>query len=418
MVEVRNKCGIVLAPGERRHIGRAHLCSNMLPDGSKSAHFCINRCVACGYLCDKPIGHVGLHSASHGNMRNTYFVSDVKDIDMGDRKYQSGEPGIAEMCNLHCSTKGRGHVHFMKCMNKDKQTCMAESDSAKRRHCLNPIEPHPDYEMDEMLHEEYWKTLGWEDPCLDAEERVQFRMCPYKCDAPEHFEKGKESPCTLLAWHKEQLARKNSGQSNTSLINGHRFKCSHVSNKTDFHHVFVLDCSGSMRGNPWVELTRAVQGYINNRIAKGACKDLVSVVTFGDCGVVEFEAVNILSAQGRDIPFRGGGTFYCNGLNPASAIISRNQSRSHRPVMIFFTDGRPADRKKGPRLADDIRQQFAKYGLQTFAVGFGRVSDMGVAGIATKLGGSYQEALTGLELQGAFHSISKSLGAHAGLVVD
>lgn len=110
--------------------------------------------------------------------------------------------------------------------------------------------------------------------------------------------------------------------------------------------------------------------------------------------------------------------FYSNGLNCASAIISRNKSRSHGPVMIFFTDGRPADRKKGPILANDIRERFAKYGLQTFAVGFGRVSEMGVAGIASKLGGTYLDALSGSELQGAFHSISKSLGAHAGLVVD
>lgn len=419
MVEVRNKCGITLASGQRNHIGQAHMCSNILPDGSKSTHFCTSRCVACGYLCDKPIGHVGLHSASHGNMRNTYFVSDLKAIDMGDRQYQNGERGIAEMCNLHCSTSGRGHVHFMKCASTDKKSCLAESDCTKRRHCTSSIEPRPSHEMDEMLHEEYWKTLGWEDPCLDAEEREQFELCHYKCDAPEHSEKGKESFCTLPAWHDEQAAVKMSRQRDgSSLINGHRFMCSHTAETGAFHHVFVLDCSGSMRGDPWVQLIKAVRGYINNRIVKGALNDLVSVVTFGDRGVIEFEAVDILSAQRRDIPFRGGGTFYCNGLNPASTIISRNQSRSHRPVMIFFTDGRPADRKKGPRLAEDIRQRFAKYGLQTFAVGFGRVSEMGVAGIAMNLGGTYQEALTGSELQGAFHSISKSLGAHAGLVVD
>lgn len=62
MVEVRNKCGIVLEPGKRHHIGRAHLCSKVLPDGSKPTHFCTSRCVSCGYLCDKPIGHVGLHA--------------------------------------------------------------------------------------------------------------------------------------------------------------------------------------------------------------------------------------------------------------------------------------------------------------------------------------------------------------------
>ncbi|KAG6966279.1 hypothetical protein JG687_00004932 [Phytophthora cactorum] len=182
------------------------------------------------------------------------------------------------------------------------------------------------------------------------------------------------------------------------------------------HHVFVLDCSGSMRGDPWEELVSGVRGYLQSRLAAGVKQDIVSVVTFGNQGIIEFEGVPIRTAPNRSIDFHGGGTFYSNGLNQANAIFSRTNLSVYKPVMIFFTDGRPADRKKGPALAVDVRKRFAKFGLRTFVVGYGRASDMGLEDLAEKLGGSVHEALTTADLREAFRSISVSLGARAGLI--
>ncbi|KAF1781433.1 P-loop containing nucleoside triphosphate hydrolase [Phytophthora cactorum] len=156
--------------------------------------------------------------------------------------------------------------------------------------------------------------------------------------------------------------------------------------------------------DPWEELVSGVRGYLQSRLAAGVTQDIVSVVTFGNQGIIEFEGVPIRTAPNRSIDFHGGGTFYSNGLNQANAIFSRTNLSVYKPVMIFFTDGRPADRKKGPALAVDVRNRFAKFGLRTFVVGYGRASDMGLEDLAEKLGGSVHEALTTADLREAnFH---------------
>ncbi|KAE9229150.1 hypothetical protein PF005_g3998 [Phytophthora fragariae] len=242
-------------------------------------------------------------------------------------------------------------------------------------------------------------------------------VCVLVAGHEEHKGEGKSpSYCDLDAWHSPAAAPPSSGRGGFAYINGHRFACSHASSTGDLHHIFVLDCSGSMRGKPWWTLLKGVRAYLRSRIRSGSTQDVVSVVTFGDKGTIEYECNSIIGAASRIIPFRGGGTFYSNGLSEANAIISRSDLSAHRPLLIFFTDGRPADRKKGLKMAQDIRQRYALSGLQSFVVGYGRTSDLGLADIAEQLGGSVHEALTTADLGETFRSISMSLGARAGLI--
>ncbi|KAE8885262.1 hypothetical protein PF006_g3415 [Phytophthora fragariae] len=312
---------------------------------------------------------------------------------------------------------GRGHVHYLKCDQDRSAACVYTGLQDQRRHCKTELKPQPAHQVDEVLHEKYWKTIGWEDPCRSAAERSLFAKCPYLCDATEHKGEGKSpSYCDLDAWHSPAAAPPSSGRGGFAYINGHRFACSHASSTGDLHHIFVLDCSGSMRGKPWWTLLKGVRAYLRSRIRSGSTQDVVSVVTFGDKGTIEYECNSIIGAASRIIPFRGGGTFYSNGLSEANAIISRSDLSAHRPLLIFFTDGRPADRKKGLKMAQDIRQRYALSGLQSFVVGYGRTSDLGLADIAEQLGGSVHEALTTADLGETFRSISMSLGARAGLI--
>ncbi|ETL47242.1 hypothetical protein L916_02992 [Phytophthora nicotianae] len=417
MIGIRNNCAIVLQPGESNHDGKTHSCVKLLPNGTRTVHGCGVRCEACEYYCDKRVGHEGEHSAAHGNMRNMHFVAEDDVIKWEDHKYLPGEKGVAEMCNMYCSSAGRGHVHYLKCDKETDSACVYTDLQDQRRHCTNDLKPRPEHQVDELLHEKYWKTIGWEDPCRSAVERALFAKCPYLCDAAEHNGEGKPpSYCDLEAWHQPASTPSTTERRGFSYICGHRFACSHASSTGKVHHVFVLDCSGSMRGEPWQELVSGVRGYLRSRLATGVTQDIVSVVTFGARGIIEFEAVPINSAPSRRIDFHGGGTFYSNGLSQANAILSRTNLSVYKPVMIFFTDGRPADRKKGPALAVDVRNRFAKFGLRTFVVGYGRASDMGLEDLAEKLGGSVHEALTTADLGEAFRSISMSLGARAGLI--
>ncbi|RLN15234.1 hypothetical protein BBJ28_00008217 [Nothophytophthora sp. Chile5] len=409
MVGVRNKCAVMLESGQKTHEGVAHSCA--------TTHSCDARCVACEYYCDKVFGHEGDHAAAHGNMRNTYFVSQDEVINWQARTYAPGEKGIAEMCHMYCSSAGRGHAHYLKCERGSAAVCVyrySGGSGTQRRHCTGLIEPRPKEELDELLHEAYWKTIGWEDPCRSAAERALFAKCSYSCNAPEHKHPGKSaSCCDLEAWHSPT---RSVGRDSFSYINGHRFTCSHTVSTGKLHHLFVLDCSGSMRGKPWYLLVEGVRAYLRNRIDTDSREDVVSVVTFGNKGTIEFERARIQSAAGRFLPFRGGGTFYANGLQPANAILSRADLSVFKPVLIFFTDGRPADRKKGLKLAADMRERFAPFGLRSFVVGYGRVSDLGVAEIAEELGGTVHESIPGADLCATFYSISQSLGARAGLI--
>ncbi|GMF17973.1 unnamed protein product [Phytophthora lilii] len=417
MIGVRKKCAIVLQSNQVNHDGILHSCSKVLPNGSTSIHGCNVRCSACDYYCDKPIGHLGEHTAAHGNMINMHFISEDDVIAWENHKFGPGEKGISEMCNMYCSSAGRGHVHYLPCDARSPAGCIYTGLEDQRRHCKTALKPCPEQAVDEVLHDKYWKTIGWEDPCRSAAERLQFAKCPCFCDASEHKGEGKSpSYCDLDVWHPPAIVPPISARGNFSYVNGHRVACSHISTAGKLHHVFVLDCSGSMRGEPWEMLVSCVRQYLRSRLASGATEDIVSTVTFGDRGIIEYERVPISASPGRRIDFHGGGTFYSNGLRQASAIFSRTDLSTYTPVMIFFTDGRPADRKKGPQMATDFRQRFAKFGLRSFVVGFGRTSEWGLAGLAEKLGGTVHEAITPADLGDTFHSISMSLGACAGLI--
>ncbi|TDH69686.1 hypothetical protein CCR75_002382 [Bremia lactucae] len=175
-----------------------------------------------------------------------FFLSDTEDINVDERKYKAGELGIAEMCNLYCSKMGREHVHYLNCDNGNRDNRVyTGSTSDQRRHCTRRLEPKLEKEMDEILHQQFWKTLGWEDPCTSKVELELFNKCGYKCDAPDHDDK--PSYCVLPAWHK---SNPNSGFDKFTYVKGHKFDCSHVSKGGKMHHVFVLDCSGSMNGQP------------------------------------------------------------------------------------------------------------------------------------------------------------------------
>ncbi|KAL4118205.1 hypothetical protein PRIC2_010532 [Phytophthora ramorum] len=414
----RKKCAKSLPPGQKMHHG-AHscVCAESDPDGGEdqTIHYCDVRCPCCSYFCKKKSGHFGSHTTSHGNMRNTYFLSDAEEIDIEERKYKAGEQGIAEMCNLYCSKMGREHVHYLDCEQGSKAKCVYSGSTAdQRRHCTRALEPKPEKEADEVLHEQFWKTLGWEDPCTSKMELELFGKCGYKCDAPDHDEN--PSHCTLPAWHKPE-PKPRSGFDGFTYVGGHKFECSHIASGGKMHHVFVLDCSGSMSGRPWSDLMAAWHEYVYNRVADGATLDLVSIVTFDNYAQIEYEAQNITTMTQADIRYRGGGTNYAAGLRSASEVLSRVNFDVYKPVVVFFSDGHPFDPLQGEQLARHIRGCYEKNGLQAFAVGFGSINLSILERVAEKLGGTYHHVLTGNELKATFFSISASLSTRAGLAL-
>lgn len=413
----RKKCTELLLPGQKMHHG-THSCiceENHSVEGIKLIHYCDVRCPCCSYFCQKSFGHFGAHTTSHGNMRNTVFLSDAEEIDIEERKYKAGETGIAEMCNLYCSKMGREHVHYLDCEQGSEAKCVySGSTSDQRRHCTRALDPQPEKEMDEVLHEQFWKILGWEDPCTSKMELELFGKCSYKCDAPDHDDK--LSFCVLPAWHDAEN-KPTSGFDGFSYVEGHKFDCSHVASGDKIHNVFVLDCSGSMHGQPWSDLMAAWNEYVYNRISDGASLDLVSVVTFNNHSEIVYEAQNITTMTNASIEYRGGGTNYAAGLRAANEVLSRINFDVFKPAIVFFSDGHPHDPLKGERVAMHIRDCYERNGLQAFAVGFGRINLNVLERVAENLGGTYHQVLTGNELKSTFSSISASLSTRVGLAL-
>ncbi|KAI9920621.1 hypothetical protein PsorP6_000271 [Peronosclerospora sorghi] len=105
-----------------------------------------------------------------------HFVveKDKRLVEWKKRKYAPGEKRIAEMCSLYCS------------MVDEASECVYSGIADQLRHCTTLLSRKPKFELDEVLHGEYWKTIGWEDPCRSAMEREMFEQYPYLCDAEEH----------------------------------------------------------------------------------------------------------------------------------------------------------------------------------------------------------------------------------------
>ncbi|KAG7378689.1 hypothetical protein PHYPSEUDO_009758 [Phytophthora pseudosyringae] len=389
----KKHCVHVLPSGQVDHDGFGHSCLAQSSSGDdeepNTVHYCDARCPSCNYYCNKHFGHLGLHATSHGNMRQTYFMAKGNDIDVEDRKYQVGERGIAEMCNLFCSKMGRGHVHYYPCESKDGEKCVytsADASADQRRHCVDNLFPPPDKEMDELLHAKFWASIGWEDPCSD-EERALFAKCPFQCDAPEHEEGDtKPSHCLLDAWHLPEL--KPEADDGFAYIDGHKFECVHAVDSGKFHNIFVLDSSGSMSGQPWQDLLHA-------------CNDNQSHIY---C-----EGGRLSESLQTPIPYSGGGTCFEEGLRAANEVLSRNDVQEFKAVLIFFSDGRPWDIDLAVTLAKHIRHTYAKYDVKAFVVGFGCVNLSVLERMATEMGGEYRHALDADALRTEFQRIAAVL---------
>lgn len=135
--------------------------------------------------------------------------------------------------------------------------------------------------------------------------------------------------------------------------------------------VLVLDRSGSMAGEPVMELRRAATAAVG-ALADG---DFVAVVLFGS------EVETLIESQRRDrisdlaarigqIEPAGGAALY-DALNQAAAQIRRNAGPATINQIILVTDGPPT---KGPREAEDftrLAEVFAREDILFSTLGLG-----------------------------------------------
>lgn len=379
----RDVCCIVIPVGETVHRGK-----HIHTESSNAVHYCESRCDTCGYYCTNHFGHQSLHECRHGNMTrgDCELLATADEFLVGNRKYCRGESSKAEMCDMLCRTLGRGHVHLQKCkclpsrpysqlgLQLDQNLSsliVCEPCTPTRKHVLNPFQSYDVEEnLDEITHDEYWKDVGWADPC-SVEEQGLFRKCGVKCgischeittDEMQSEEFDSSHYCMLDLFH-PFLTQSSPRPSENGFISiqGHFYTCSKDSPGGSYHVIFVVDMSGSMsladaqpadkRITPSNRLGCALEAcdrFVSMRCISGAA-DIVSLVLFSTFADVAFEQRPVAPTLIREHVQSGycyshGGTYFSAGLEVTQQLVMR--TANSLPILVMFlTDGHDGNKR-------------------------------------------------------------------------
>ena len=91
-------------------------------------------------------------------MTQTRWTVDGPDgtsLELGGRRFSSGDEGTPMMCNLVCSSMGR-HIHITYCRAADGGPCYG----ADVQHIQERLKPDPDMLKDAVTHGLYWRRMG------------------------------------------------------------------------------------------------------------------------------------------------------------------------------------------------------------------------------------------------------------------
>ena len=140
-----------------------------------------------------------------------------------------------------------------------------------------------------------------------------------------------------------------------------------AASRPNIHFVFVLDESGSMERD-WAALVQAYRTCIKTRqeVTQRGGLDLVSIVQFDNSSRVTASRVRLDSAP-TSLHFKGGCTSYAPALSSADQLLAATPS-THKPVLVFMTDGEPGDGAAGLATMQALRSNHASKGIQVSAV--------------------------------------------------
>ena len=390
------KCLNRLKPFEKSHSG-SHSCSTEI-------HFCETMCPTCENICCKPVNHEidgdPLHHARHGNMRKCFFVANEDDIEVGGHKYKVGEPAVAEMCHIFCNTMGRGHVHVLECEQTNGGKCEYLKTKSGRKHQSTTYHPNPNIPKDEMTHEAYWASIGFQDPCKDNESE-DFEKCSAYCPDDSHDIEVDLTYCELPIWHEPVKSLEDLSRS-TGFVSkdGHVFPCDHPLGV--YHFVFCLDSSHSIT-NSWNDVVTAVQSFIRRR-RQMATQDMITVELYTDTTEVVAEYQTIHDFDISSMKFMGGKTNFDRALSVANQLIGRHLKNGFVPVLIFMSDGQCGNGElEMEKIAQNYRLQ---HNLKVYTLGFGKINFTKLKELARVGHGDHLDAQNEKELREKFVDIS------------
>jgi len=177
-----------------------------------------------------------------------------------------------------------------------------------------------------------------------------------------------------------------------------------------YHFYFVLDDSGSMHRD-WVHLMNALNAFIARRVCmcdNAGCPvtDLGTIINYSHTAAVMCEAQPLNENLAKHTRFRSGGTDFKVGLDLAYKQMKKHGNPSHKPVLVFMSDGGSSSGNHEIQL---IARDFQP---TVFVFGFGRccAADR-LKTMATIAGGEYHEGADGAQLKAAFEEVSTKVSS-------
>ena len=284
----KSHCGIDIPSGQMEHDGPCK-CNQ------ERDHLCGEKCPSCGYGCELDPAHNREHTphrTRHGAVTYTMAIPAQAQLQRQatagtgvSRAIFNQEVADIMSCHTICKELGRGHIHLRKCTSEPCQS------SEGKRHQSHFYTDSHGYEMcvDELSHEKFWETSGFEDPYLhiSTEKKAEFNLCAAEClckDHPSRHPQGR-SFCKLPVLHNAASVKSVPSLTGHISKTGHQFACRHF---RPVHHVLVADVSGSMGTTDTEDgdstarvqaLKNACSTYISKRKAVYPL-DYVSLITF------------------------------------------------------------------------------------------------------------------------------------------
>jgi uncharacterized protein YegL len=176
-----------------------------------------------------------------------------------------------------------------------------------------------------------------------------------------------------------------------------------------YHHVFCLDESGSMTGQPWNELLNAYRNYIKCRQVDAAdlqgAGDSVSVVQFSSSARITYSKRSVVDAE-LALTMQSGGTNFGPALDQALHCLKQT-SPNEIPVLLFMSDGGGSGGMEGMHRVKSALSSHDNFKVYTVGFGAGASADT-LREMADVFGtnGQYKYANVG-ELSTVFAGIAK-----------
>lgn len=178
------------------------------------------------------------------------------------------------------------------------------------------------------------------------------------------------------------------------------------------HIVLALDDSGSMSGQPWIDLIDAVRTFLTDRIAQCLaaghnCTDVVTIINHSSTCQVMCRAESIHNSPEKKSRFRSGGNDFKAILDVCYKEFQAMDRATYTPVLIFMSDGGCSNGDpEMSRLVADMPDIVVK------AIGFSPGCDQVKMKRLAKLGkGEYYFGENALSLKSEFENISAALSS-------